>query len=220
MWRWVICAAALALAGCGSTDKMHYKMTVEVETPEGLRTGSAVREITVRRPASVPMLGEDKGSVRVDGDAVAVDLPKGQTLFALLNSGDGDPDYAGRNTWFLFREIGEPAPEGKIELWPSQPETRSPRIRDPLPMLVTFRDANDPKTVEKVDPSNLGAHFGSQVRLKRITIEHSSDPITQGIEKTLLWLPELHGSYLHGKSTSRGAPLGLHGGDFSTETYK
>lgn len=222
MWRWVICAAALLLAGCGSTDKLRYKTTIEVETPEGLRTGSAVREITVRTPPSIPMLGEDKGSVRVRGEAVAVDLANGRTLFALLKSGDGNVDYAGRDVWFLFRELGEAAPEGVIELWPAKPETKAPRIGNPLSMLAAFRDISDPKTVEQVDPANLAVSFGPGVRLKRIIIERTREPVTKGIEKRLGWLPKQHGSLT---KRPRDVPLGqplpfgvqINEGDFRRE---
>jgi hypothetical protein len=44
------CAALVLLAGCGgeSLPTYRYKLTVEVETPEGLRAGSAVREVEAR----------------------------------------------------------------------------------------------------------------------------------------------------------------------------
>ena len=219
MWRWVICAAALALASCGSTDRLRYKTIIEIETPEGLRTGSVVREISVSTPPSIPMLGEDKGSVKVKGEAVAVDLPNGRTLFALLTNSDGNPDYAARGVWFLFRELGGAAPEGVIELWRAMPKTKAPRIGNPLPLLATFRDKGDPRTIEKIDPANLTASLGSGVRLKRIIVERTSEPVTAGIERRLPWLVKLHGGYLHRGSTSRGAPLGLHGGNFSSETF-
>ena len=67
-----------------------------------------------------------------------------------------------------------------------------------LPLLVRFRDINDPRTVERVDANDLAASFGPGVYLKRATIEITRDPVTTGIEKRLAWLGPLR---------SRGASL-------------
>ncbi len=58
-------------------------------------------------------------------------------------------------------------------------------------MLVRFRNIADPASVEKVYPENLAKSFGPGVRLKRATIEISTDPVTTGIEKRLGWLNRL-----------------------------
>jgi hypothetical protein len=55
------------------------------------------------------------------------------------------------------------------------------------PLLVTFGDINDPKSVQRVDPANLAASFGPGIRLKRITVEVTDDDVTSGIEKRLRW---------------------------------
>lgn len=51
-------AALLALAGCSemNSSRFRYKMTVEVETPQVLRTVSSVLEISAGRIPMVPML--------------------------------------------------------------------------------------------------------------------------------------------------------------------
>lgn len=51
-----------------------------------------------------------------------------------------------------------------------------------FPVLVRFRDPNDPTSVELVDPSNLAASFGPGVMLRRAFVEITDDPITKGIE--------------------------------------
>lgn len=185
-----ICLAALTagsflLSSCGSSDRTRYKMTVEVETPQGLVSGYAVREIVVTTPPNIPMFGEDRGGAKVRGEAVIVDLPGGQTLFALLSSANGRFDYAGR-----------------LELWPTMPEHYG---LDPeqkadwvLPMLVTFRNVNDPTSIEKVDPTDLADSFGEGVKLKRIAVEVTVDEVTTGIEKRLSWLPNYYGQQFSG----------------------
>ena len=79
-------AAAFALTSCGySLPTYRYRMTVEVETPEGLRSGSTVIEV---KNGSGPTGGVGS-SVR--GEAVAVDLGARGILFALLRTmTDGD----------------------------------------------------------------------------------------------------------------------------------
>jgi hypothetical protein len=72
-------------------------------------------------------------------------------------------------------------------------------------------------TIERVKPGDLGASFGSGVYLKRATVEITKDAVTTGIGKRLTWLARLKGGYLHGGFSSRGTPLGLHGGDFQRE---
>ncbi|MEO6202469.1 MAG: hypothetical protein ABIU05_13315 [Nitrospirales bacterium] len=64
--------------------------------------------------------------------------------------------------------------------------------RQNYPLLVTFTDINDPKTVQQVDPGNLAATFGPGVSLKRITLEITDEPVTEGkLESVLGWLDDL-----------------------------
>jgi hypothetical protein len=106
---------------------------------------------------------------------------------------------------------------------------------DRYPLLVTFKDPADPKTVVNLyevgcrkethcspDEMSLIADrfeelFGKGVKLKDISIEITDEPITSSIEQRLNWLKPLNGSYLDGGFTSKDAPLGLHAGNFKRE---
>lgn len=182
----VLVPLALTLGGCGSTKKFRYKVTVEVETPQGVRSGYAVREIVLRRPPNVPMLGADRGSTSVRGEAVAVDIAPGKTLFVLLRGRHGDVDYAGTGMMAIFRVMDRASGRkgGPHELWPHVPTIREP-ITDPLPMLVSFLDPTDPKSVEPVNPHDLAATFGPGYRLKSLTVRLTDAPVTSGIEGRL-----------------------------------
>lgn len=70
----VLAPLALLVTGCGSTEKLRYKMTVEVETPQGIKTGDAVREVTHSTPPPIPMLGESRPTWSVAGEAVRAAL--------------------------------------------------------------------------------------------------------------------------------------------------
>jgi hypothetical protein len=179
-------AMAILLSGCGSSETFRYKMAVELETPQGVKTGFAVREVSYyARPAG-------GGGMRVRGEAVMVDIGPGKTLFALLTGANGDGDYAAGVFDFALKAEMEPggANTGYIagkyaELYPTAPRTKSPIQFGALPMLVTFSDINDPKSVEQVDPADLAASFGVGVRLKRIVIEKTDEDVTTGTQKRL-----------------------------------
>ena len=181
--------AAVTLSGCnlfGSGNR--YKMTVEVETPSGVKTGYAVREVTTYARVN----GGDAMQVR--GEAVAVDVAPGKTLFAVLSGEKGDVDYAAGIAKFALDS--ELSPGGAntdydagdfAELYPTYPKTESPIRFGALPMLVMFANIRDPKSVVKVDPGDLAAHFGPGVKLKRITIEKTYAGVTGGIGERFSW---------------------------------
>lgn len=78
------------LGGCGvfSSASYRFRMTVEVETPQGLRTGSSVIEVRLARGMGI---GDGSGiSSGVFGEAIVVDLPDGP-LFVLLKMPDAGP---------------------------------------------------------------------------------------------------------------------------------
>lgn len=214
-----VSGAAALLAGCGllGGNSYRFKMTVEVETPQGLRTGSSVYEVSAENKVAITPGMVDRGW-SVKGEAVAVDMPDGQTLFALLKTNAKHNDMVGLSMTALDPAFKNDIVESAARI-SSEDGIRSPAKVSPsdYPLLVTFRDIRDPKSIERVDPANLASSFGNGVVLKRITVEVTDEDVTTGIETRLGWLADLKGGYLHGGFSSRGAPLGLSGLDFSTE---
>ena len=89
-----------------------------------------------------------------------------------------------------------------------------------FPTLVRFRDINDPKTVEDVDPANLATSFGPGFHLRRITLQRTDDAVTHGIENRLKWLRDYFDQSFGGKRFTN--PYGpavetLQAASFSTE---
>ncbi|HEY0312885.1 MAG TPA: hypothetical protein VGC56_10370 [Allosphingosinicella sp.] len=196
--------AALAsvpiLSGCGlagNSISYRYRMTVEVDTPEGLKRGSSVIQVDESKGTG---LGGSHIEARVTGDAVVVDLPGGQTLFALLDRAvkiancGAPPEPPGPNDPDQWRKIVE-----KIKARPGTCDlprmALSPfgvnEMENQWPTLVRFGDVHDPRTLERVDPDNAEAALGSGVRITRITVQMTNDPVTTGIEKRLGWLNHL-----------------------------
>ncbi|KWV91262.1 hypothetical protein [Erythrobacter sp. YT30] len=203
--------AAVLLAGCseGSLPEYRYRLTVEVETPEGLKTGSSVIEVSTRVASKNAIISPGRMTMRARGEAVAVELPHGRTMFALLRS-ETQPNWASNVMAQLTPTYrGDGAAKQKVRAILRMQgeydlplyERAGPRRRHMYPMLVTFGDLDDPTSVEKVDPLDLAATFGEGLTLKRITVQVTDDPVTTGIEKRLAWLREYEATWFDGSST-------------------
>jgi len=160
----------------------NYRLTLVIETPEGEIVGSSVRKIYVfTEPKIFPEQRSRHSDVK--GEAVVVDLGKRGVLFALLSK-ENDNDYGDRIAFQEFPQLGGMKPEA-IKNYPNI-KAKNNLSFDKLPMLIRFRDINDPKTVEKVDPDNLKKSFGKGVKLVSATIEITDDEVTTGKIKDLL----------------------------------
>ncbi|WP_461456498.1 hypothetical protein [Parasphingorhabdus sp.] len=216
-------ALVFALAGCNplSGGKRYpdyrYRLTVTVDTPEGLRSGSSVIQVEtfVAGPNSIPQ--PNKLSTRVRGEAVTVDLGERGVLFALLRSERSVGWASG-----VLKSVVEPvryeeisdeikrtnrsprfdimmertlALTGRHEIPRYYPNgAKRPGTDEPAsyyPMMVRFDDLDDPMTMEKVDNQNLATSFGEGVTLKRISVERTEEPITRTIDERLKWLNNL-----------------------------
>ena len=217
------CGVAALLAGCNviapPQESLRYRITVEVQTPQGLRSGSGVIETTY---IAGPSIGDASGlETRLRGEAVAVDLPGGQTLFALLR-GQTDSDgegYHGRlfNQALADGAVAQPALTRRYGPGEWIEERReAQRIKPHLtlpakhyPMLVRFRDVGDPKSVEVVDAGDLAKSFGPGVKLRRIMLAVTDDPATTGIEKRLGWVVDkfYYDKMLDGQALNNGSSL-------------
>jgi hypothetical protein len=183
----------VVLSGCNpfARNSFRYKITVQVDTPEGVKTGFAVHEMTVHK-SSVD-LGElsPKQSSKTRGEAVAVDLSGGQTLFVLIRNNSTVINALTQKetgSWIdkALQIVDGDIPSGPQEIRFSKATDYS--IRGRYPLFVRFRDINDPKTVEQVRSNDLAASFGPGVKLKRLTVEVTEEDVTVGILERLKWL--------------------------------
>lgn len=178
--------AVAVLGGCGGDSASYrFRMTVEVDTPQGLKTGSSVIEVDAERQEQVlsearPMFSS------VKGEAVAVDLRSGP-LFVLLQMPDARTTYISAVTYALAPDLREGGWEpfwkavNRLGGWFGSANGELPR--EDWPLMVRFRDIHDPKSVERVDPEAVG--------VKRIVLETTGDAVTTGIEQRLEWLNDL-----------------------------
>lgn len=162
-----------------------------------------------------------------------LDVGSRGTLFALLK---GDIDSRSGPEWIVLRafNLSGGSHPGPVKGGVRQLQHLSGKRVLPLtslPLLVRFRDLNNPKTVERVDPLDMGRSFGAGAKLVRATLEIvpagiwpfnwfgiTGEPITTGIDQRLAWLKRLKGGYLDGAFAGGGPALSniLFGGNFKT----
>ena len=171
------------------------KLTVEVETPSGPITASSVITVTCKSsPKWLRGLGGGGLSCFNRGEAVPVEIAPGNVLFALLKKAPGSTNYPEKVAYHVFfpnRELTTVKERSdQLERGIQGVQTLP---KENYPLLVTFSDITKPKTVQKVDPDNLKATFGPGVSLKRLTLEITNEPVTEGkIEEILRWLNSVH----------------------------
>jgi hypothetical protein len=187
-------AGAFALGGCGEKVSWKQKLTVTVETPEGIKTGQAVQRVrsTYTGPSTI---GGNEVQYSMTGEAVVVSLAEGRYLFGLLSG----PELA-------RGAFGDRLPAGRLEYLQSMRTLKgaiATLLRDDYPLLVTFADIADPASVQRVDPDDLAASFGPGYRLQSITLEITDEPVTEGpVEAALAWSGEIPDDFWRNNLTS------------------
>ncbi len=203
--RWALAivslgGAMLTLYGCDSADnvrsaEVRYRMTVEVATPDGVKSGSSVWSRSIRKSFG-PISPYNSG---FQAEAVAVELPGGRTLFALVKGQEftidrvfpeyvvdspGEDDRVA-HVQRIAENVGVtkllPCTKDSVEAWPREPSMGPLSYDTYCPMLVTFRDLADPMSVELVNPKELAASFGKGYRLRAITLKVTDKPVTTGV---------------------------------------
>src|SRR3954452_5788728 len=197
-FRWLGPAALLAALFMGDQLRINrpghkYRLTVEVETPEGVKAGSSVISVHPDRGYS------RKGHTGIKGDAVLVDLGDGKNLVALLAHIDSALDLDGMNYLALraYKAAGRNVSFNEM----SRMTGAVPVSGALIPVLVTFGDLSEPGTTRTASPDDLKAAFGSGFQLHRLSAEvvpngfwpldiggPLGEPVTRGIEAKLPWL--------------------------------
>jgi hypothetical protein len=208
-----VCAISLCLACCGRTETYRYKLTLAVETPEGVKRGASVVEVMFY-DVSIP----ERGTMhKLRGEALYLDFGAGTRPLIALLTNQLHPKYGKELRWtrdagpeigWLSRLYGEAPSQDFMDDMPRVARARGPHkitLAD-LPDLVTFADINDPKSVIEVDPGNLQGTLGPNIAWNEITLESTDEPVSTGITMKLPWLPAyydkaLDGTRYHDKNT-------------------
>ncbi|MDB5575612.1 MAG: hypothetical protein JWR80_788 [Bradyrhizobium sp.] len=170
-----------------------YRLTVEVETPEGVKSASGVMAVHPDRSYS------RGGKTSTKGDAVFVDLGGGKNLVALLAHIDKSLDLDEINYVALraYKAAGQNVSFNQM----SRMTGTVPVTGEVIPVLVSFADPVDPATARVVPPDNIEGVLGKGIRLRGISAEvvpngvwpldfggPLGEPVTRGIAAKLPWL--------------------------------
>jgi hypothetical protein len=183
------------------SETYRYKLTLSVDTPDGVKTGSNVVELhyfSVHFPAQ----GEMHDS---RGQALYLDLGQGRRpLIALLTHIRRNDEVAENGHLYRYR-WSEDSPSivladaclgGADDLdWMEMVKRFKEHCRKPIPIvpgdlpdLVTFTDVKDPKNVVVVDPFHLAATLGAGVSWRSMTLEVTDEPLTKSIDERMPWV--------------------------------
>ena len=174
-----------------TTVSARYRLTLNAEVDGQPKSGSGVIEITrIYNPTGQLLEIEN----RIRGEAFALDLGEKGKIFALLRptilGKDGTGPINIIDTVWRDKIDAYPLSENKRRNFAALREASGTRdvMLDQLPMLVRFRDTNDPTTMEFLKPQNLEPNFGPGVKMTGATIEITRDEVTTGILRHLPWL--------------------------------
>lgn len=196
----------LTLSACTRDEHWHQRLTLVVRTPAGEVTGSVVQRIdwqgtTGFYKTATQGVDASQTSLRVTGEALALEVAPGKWLFALLRGDRGWQGEPGLNAGFAIAvPLGHFArsPEGVEAILAFPRDTPIPLPPEAWPMLVTFDDIARPETVRRVDPADLVAVFGEGVQLEAVTLEITEEAVTVGLVDQLLgWLGPYPETPLH-----------------------
>lgn len=194
-------------------DTLKFRMTIAVDTPQGVKTGASVMQAVMK--AGYPIYGAiDPGTYYVRGEAPFVDLGGGRFLFATLGEAVSTVRMLRTLQAFLAYSGNENALPSDVrgKNWrESFPEARSLEPSGSLeakdyPFLVTFADVTRPETVRRVDPSEFVAVFGPGYALRDIRIEIVGwlTSLTKGFEDRFPQIADHKG--LFGRPTFNAPP--------------
>jgi hypothetical protein len=187
--------------------KWRYRYTIDIETPEGIKSGITVREVFFPPADKNIYVGSNKGVAR--GEAVYIDLGQRGVVFAIMQ----DTANARNRFKSLVQTVFPTVPkvydqERYQEVLKHYHNLRGVKGDVPprnYPMFVHFKDLNDPQSIElvyerkrgsrrdmeQVDADRFEEVFGEGVRIKNITMEMTDEPLEWKLENKLRWIESM-----------------------------
>jgi len=199
VWRVLAFLAALILAWVAyqwffDSDAVRFRLTVDVATPNGIRSGSSVIVARSYKSGCWGPVEACRTVSEAEGEAVHVDLGNGRHVFAVLGWG-----AKGEDRDKVFGIVAATlAPNKRVE-WDEQQKLKGSGNVPPdyIPTFVTFDNLKDPKTARIVAPDEFEKVFGPGFRLAGVRLETTSNSITRSIASVLPWLSTT--DYLNGR---------------------
>lgn len=182
-----------------------YRLTIEIDTPEGVKSGSSVIE-TKRDtwPRWSSHMGSDGRSVS-KGEAVFVDLGNGKHVVALLAQGHFAENGRVRE-WvpraFFINKIGRNNSSEIARKLSKMTGEERVLTGNLIPTIVTFDDLKNPESInvvyaadvfptDKPNPEtldNMESKLGTGYKFKSAKFHLTDDAITMNLETHLPWV--------------------------------
>ena len=202
----VILALGFFYMASGPTFTYRYRLTIEVDTPQGVKSGSSVIGTTLQNNHDIKWAPPEarKFTATTRGEAVFVDLDDGKHIIALLAMGkaaDDDPEFRTIAPGSLGVRPYEPT-----EVFPAIAKASAAKVTvsvpgSLIPTLVLLEDLSDPWSARVISPDDFETFFGPGYKIRDATVEFVSagawpfnemgltgQPITTDIGKKLPWL--------------------------------
>jgi len=184
-----------------------YRMTVEIDTPEGTKSGSSVIEVhTEQWPEGLRNLfGGKTAHSTVKGEAVFVDLGSGKNVVALLTHGRYSEFHGARKLaprTFITNKIDTYDSAEKAGMLVKMTGEKQELTGNLIPTIVTFDDTKEPESLSVVyaadvnwdnEPNttifdNMEAKFGSGYKFRAANIQLTGDPLEDKLDTYLPWV--------------------------------
>lgn len=187
----IVAAIYVVASWFGPQYEWRQKLTVTIDTPNGVKSGSAVTEVKIYHNRIFKDGAEWQRYL--SGEATVVDLGGGSFLFALLET-PADQNFMDRLAQNVIFDVNTPS-TGE-EMFQRITNTRGildvPANR--YPMLVTFENLNKPESVVEVRTENISKVLGQSYAIRAITLEIVHDDVTVGIvDRVLAWIKSHRG---------------------------
>ncbi|MCA1473698.1 hypothetical protein [Bradyrhizobium sp. NBAIM08] len=198
--KWAGLLGLLALLVGGDQIRINrpdhkYRLTVEVTTPAGIKTGSAILAVVPDRNYN------RSGRTTTRGEAVFVDLGQGKNIVVLLAHQQGAKLDLDDINYVALRAYGA-ARGNRVSFKDMSRQSGVVPVQGELiPALVSFGDLGDPNTARLVASDKAEAILGEGYAIRGFSAEVVpngfwpidfggvlGEPVTRGIEAKLPWL--------------------------------
>ncbi|MCA1388206.1 hypothetical protein I6F09_19590 [Bradyrhizobium sp. IC3195] len=198
--KWAGLLGLLALLVGGDQIRINrpdhkYRLTVEVTTPAGIKTGSAILAVVPDRNYN------RSGRTTTRGEAVFVDLGQGKNIVVLLAHQQGAKLDLDDINYVALRAYGA-ARGNRVSFKDMSRQSGVVPVQGELtPVLVSFGDLGDPNTARLVASDKAEAILGEGYAIRGFSAEVVpngfwpidfggvlGEPVTRGIEAKLPWL--------------------------------
>lgn len=172
-----------------------YRLTVEVETPQGLKSSSHVIAVHPNRSYA----GSGSVGTQIKGDALVVDVGNGKGAVVLLAHGGQPLDLEAINYIDLRAIIAATGQRVQFRELKSLAAS-APVTEGRTPVILAFSDMADPASARVVEPEQFETALGTGVRLRGIRVETLppgwwpidfggalGEPVTRNVESKLPW---------------------------------